>query len=162
MEVKEIHFNVEVYASAGELNKSDAALLQTAREAVVNAYAPYSKFYVAAAALLSNGKTVTGTNQENASYPVAICAERVLLSSISSQYPGEPVQTMAITYKSDNGNSSHPISPCGVCRQSLVEYEERTKTPIRLILSGASGEVFIVQTAKQLLPLSFTSTDLVK
>lgn len=162
MEVKEIHFNVEVYSSSDELDDADAALLQQARAAVVNAYAPYSKFYVAAAALLSNGNTVTGTNQENASYPVAICAERVLLSAISSQYPGEPVQCMAITYKNDNGGSKHPISPCGVCRQTLVEYEERTKTPIRLILSGSTGEVYIIQTAKQLLPLSFTSSDLAR
>ena len=153
---------MEVYSSSDELDDADAALLQQARGAVGNAYAPYSKFYVAAAALLSNGKTITGTNQENASYPVAICAERVLLSSISSQYPGEPVHCMAITYTNDNGESVHPISPCGVCRQALVEYEERTKTSIRIILSGSSGEVYIIQTAKQLLPLSFTSNDLAR
>ncbi len=160
MEVKEIHFNVEVYPSADELKKEDAMLLQQARAATGNAYAPYSKFYVAAAASLNNGKIVTGTNQENAAYPVGICAERVLLSSVASQYPGEPIQTIAITYKNNDGESAHPISPCGVCRQTLVEYEGRTNQPIRLILSGSYGPVFIIQTAKELLPLSFTSSDL--
>lgn len=162
MQLKEVHFNVEVYKSIDELDKADAALLNTARKAAGDAYAPYSKFYVGAAAMLNNGKTVVGTNQENAAYPVGICAERVLLSSVSSQFPNEPVKTMAISYKSENVQSDHPISPCGICRQTLVEYEERTKTPIRLILSGSAGEVFIIETAKQLLPLSFTSSDLVK
>lgn len=160
MDVKEIHFSVEVYSSVDELNKQDAVLLQLARDTTGNAYAPYSKFYVAAAASLNNGKLVTGTNQENAAYPVGICAERVLLSSVASQYPGEPIQSMAITYKNNDGESAHPISPCGICRQTLVEYEDRTNQRIRLILSGSEGPVFIIQTAKELLPLSFTSSDL--
>jgi len=160
MELKEIHFKIAVYNSAAELNTTDAELLKAARDTTEFAYAPYSKFFVGAAAILANGKIITGTNQENASYPVCICAERVLLSAVASQYPGEPVHTMAISYKNNNGESSKPISPCGVCRQTLVEYQERTKTPIRIILSGMSGDVFIVENAKQLLPLSFTADDL--
>jgi len=93
---------------------------------------------------------------------VGICAERVLLSAVASQFPGEAVLAMAISYNNGNGESIKPISPCGVCRQTLVEYEERTKTPIRIILSGMSGEVFVIENAKQLLPLSFTSGDLIK
>ena len=109
---------------------------------------------------MANGEIVAGTNQENASYPVGICAERVLLSSAATLYPNIPVDTIAISYNNTNGESSHPISPCGMCRQSLVEYEERMKQPIRLLLSGMEGKVFIIQKANLLLPLSFGSVDL--
>jgi cytidine deaminase len=159
MTKKDIHFSVEVFGSAYELSIADAGLLSAARDATKLAYAPYSKFAVGAVALLSNGKTVTGTNQENASYPVGICAERVLLSCIATQHPGIPVNTIAISYHNLNGDSSHPISPCGICRQSLSEYEERVNQSIRIILSGSSGEVYIIEKASQLLPLSFSARD---
>jgi cytidine deaminase len=162
MEIKEIKLKIALYKSADELTAADAALLQLARDTTKFAYAPYSKFFVGAAATLANGLTVTGTNQENASYPVGICAERVLLSAVASQYPGEAVTAMAISYRNENGESVKPISPCGICRQTLVEYEYRTKTPIRIILSGMSGEVFIIESARHLLPLSFTADDLNK
>lgn len=156
---KDINFSVEVYAAAEELTTADAALLAAARAVTSQAYAPYSKFHVGAVAALANGKTVAGTNQENASYPVGICAERVLLSCIASQYPGVAVNTIAISYNNLDGESNHPISPCGICRQSLAEYEERVKQPIRVILSGMKGEVYIVEKARQLLPLSFSASD---
>lgn len=160
MELKEIQFKIAVYNSSEELNADDASLLAAAREAAKFAYAPYSNFFVGAAAMLANGKIITGTNQENASYPVGICAERVLLSAVASQYPGEAVHTMAISYRNSSGESNKPLSPCGMCRQALVEYEHRTKTPIRIILSAMGGEVFVIEKASQLLPLSFTPDDL--
>ncbi|MEJ7588088.1 MAG: cytidine deaminase [Ferruginibacter sp.] len=159
MTTKDIHFSVEVYTSSEELAQADAVLLTAAREATGKAYAPYSKFMVGAVAAMANGKTVTGTNQENASYPVGICAERVLLSCVATQYPGVPVETIAISYDNQGGESSHPISPCGICRQSLAEYEERVHFPIRIIMSGMKGEVYILQKAGQLLPLSFSASD---
>ncbi|MEN9571121.1 MAG: hypothetical protein RL172_2352 [Bacteroidota bacterium] len=162
MTKKDIPFTIEVYATDSELTAADAFLLNAAREATKNAYAPYSSFYVGAAAMLQNGQLVTGTNQENASYPVTICAERTLLSAVAVQYPGQPVMSMAISYHNGKGTSKQPISPCGICRQTLVEYEERTQTPIRLILGGAEGEVFIIKSARLLLPLSFTATDLLQ
>ena len=160
MQKKDIHFSVEVYDSSDELEVEDASLLAAAREVTKQAYAPYSKFLVGAMAKLVNGKTIPGTNQENASYPVGICAERVLLSSVASQYPGEPIETIAVSYHNLGGKSDRPISPCGICRQSLCEYEERMKHSIRLILSGMEGKVYIVERAEQLMPLSFGSTDL--
>jgi len=159
MNKKDIHFSVAVYNSAEELNPNDEALLAAAREATKNAYAPYSKFLVGAVAALANGETVSGTNQENASYPVGICAERVLLSCIATLYPGIAVHTIAISYNNVNGDSTHPISPCGICRQSLAEYEERVNQPIRIVLSGLSGEVYIIEKASHLLPLSFSASD---
>jgi cytidine deaminase len=155
-------FEYQEYASIEELSHDDASLLQKARKTAETAYAPYSHFYVGAAAILNNGKIVTGTNQENASYPVSICAERALLSSASALFPNVAVKTMAITYHNHNENtsSSSPISPCGMCRQSLLEYETRWHQPIRIILSGIDGKVFVIETASQLLPLSFTNKDL--
>ena len=108
--------------------------------------------------MLNNGNILTGTNQENASYPVTICAERVLLSAISSVYGNEPINTLAVSYS--NKNSNKPISPCGMCRQMLAEYEERTNQPIRIILSGMKGEVYIINSVTDLLPLTFSGTAL--
>ncbi|TAH13390.1 MAG: cytidine deaminase [Sphingobacteriia bacterium] len=160
MKQKEVHFIYEVYQSIKGLNKVDANLLETARSITATAYAPYSNFQVGAAALLANGEIVNGSNQENASFPVGLCAERVLISAISSFHPNTAIHTMAISYHNLNGESNHPISPCGICRQSLLEYESRLQHPIRLIMSGMEGKVFIIPNAAMLLPLSFTSDDL--
>ena len=160
MRQKKFEFSFEVYAGIDELNAEDRQLLTEARNATDKAYAPYSNFHVGAAAKLENGKIVTGTNQENASYPVGICAERVLLSAISSLYQGIPVETMAVSYQSKKMKSDHPISPCGMCRQALQEFEGRTGRPIRLILAGMEGEIYIINSASQLLPLAFSSEEL--
>lgn len=157
---KEIPFTVEIYASASELIGSDADLLARAKDITTQAYAPYSNFKVGAAAILADGTIVTGTNQENASYPVGICAERVLLSAVASQFANAGILTMAISYDNLNGESNLPISPCGICRQSLAEYEDRTHQPIRIILSGLNGEVYIIEKASQLLPLTFNLLDI--
>jgi cytidine deaminase len=154
------NFSYEEYASIDELNADDGALLKQAREITNTAYAPYSKFNVGALALLVNGAQVAGTNQENAAYPVGICAERVLLGSAAVLHPGIAIETIAITYHNTTGGSGHPISPCGMCRQALVEFEERTQHPIRLILSGMDGKVLIIHQAGSLLPLSFKGNDL--
>jgi cytidine deaminase len=155
MKKQDYHFAFEVYASAEELAADDAALLNEAREVTKNAYAPYSNFNVCAAALLSNGEIVFGTNQENAAYPVGICAERVLLSIVSILHPGTSIDTIAIAYHNINGESNKPISPCGMCRQAFAEFEKRTNKTFRLILSGMEGEVFVIDKASELLPLSF-------
>jgi len=150
----------EVYASADELSPDDLGLLLKARAVTAKAYAPYSRFLVGAVAQLQDGSTAEGTNQENASYPVGICAERVLLGSIAMSHPGMPVQTMAIAYHNVDGDSSKPVSPCGMCRQAIAEYEARTENSIRLILSGMEGAVYIIKRAGELLPMSFGSKDL--
>ncbi|MFM6925337.1 MAG: cytidine deaminase [Ferruginibacter sp.] len=160
MKKEDYHFSYELYDSVSDLNEQDAWLVNEAREVTSAAYAPYSNFNVGAVAKLANGEIVAGTNQENASYPVGICAERVLLASAASLYPGIAIDTIAISYDNTRGASNHPISPCGMCRQSLVEYQERVKQPIRLILSGLDGTVIVVEKASLLLPLSFGSADL--
>ena len=161
MKEQKFEFNYEVYNDSSELDEKDAWLLNEARSVTEQAYAPYSHFHVAAVAMLENGEVVAGTNQENASYPVGICAERVLLGSVATLHKNEPVKTIAISYNSDDVKSDHPISPCGMCRQALLEYETRTGKPIRLILGGQEGRVFVISTAKSLLPFAFTSDELI-
>jgi cytidine deaminase len=162
MKNEQVSFSFDIYQSIDELKQEDAQLLREARKATNNAYAPYSNFFVGAAAKLKNGVTITGANQENASFPVGICAERVLLSSVSSQSPANIVEAIAISYDNRNSEaeSSRPISPCGICRQTLVEYEQRQEHSIRLILGGMEGEAYVIEKASLLLPLSFTSNNI--
>jgi cytidine deaminase len=160
MKENRFEFSYKVYQSIDELPEDQRALLLAAREVTEHAYAPYSNFQVGAVARLSNGQTVPGSNQENASFPAGLCAERVLLASVSSLYPRVPVEAMAISYKSENIKSDHPISPCGICRQSLQEYESRTRQPVQLILGGMTGPVYVIDSASKLLPLAFTSEEL--
>src|SRR6266852_5256373 len=131
MQKKEYTFSFEVYDSDQELSSTDASLLKEARLATQKAYAPYSHFRVGAAARLLNGEIVSGANQENAAFPAGLCAEGVLLATASSLYPGIGIDTLAVSYVNDRGTSDRPISPCGICRQSLQEFEQRTAHPVR-------------------------------
>ncbi|HLD52773.1 MAG TPA: cytidine deaminase [Sediminibacterium sp.] len=158
--MKEIVFQYQVLENASALSSEDAQLLQKARSATSKAYAPYSQFQVGAVAMLNNGETIEGSNQENASYPVGICAERVLLSAASTLYHGVAIKTIAISYHNLKGESKNPVSPCGICRQSLLEQTIRQHQPIKLILSGMEGVVYILEDAAALLPLSFTAADM--
>jgi cytidine deaminase len=157
---KEFTLSYEEYASDRELSEADAELLRLARKVTEQAYAPYSHFRVGAAARLASGGIITGTNQENASFPAGICAERTLLSVAGAQYPGVAIETLAISYHNENGISDRPISPCGICRQSLQEFEQRTGKPVRLILGGQDGKIIIIPCASILLPFAFTGDEL--
>lgn len=153
-------FSYEAYDSINDLPEDDAALLTAAREATKRAYAPYSNFHVGAVAKLANGHTVVGSNQENASFPVGLCAERVLLSAITALHPDVPIHTIAISYNSEHISSDHPVAPCGVCRQSLQEMEGRLHHPIRLILGGMEGKVLVIPKGSSLLPFGFSGEEL--
>ena len=157
---EELKLVYEIFDSSDALNEEDKKLVNEARAITSNAYAPYSNFFVGAAALLTNGQIIKGSNQENASYPVGTCAERVLLGTAAVMYAGMPIKTMAISYDNKNGESNHPISPCGMCRQALKEFEDRTGNFMRLILTGKTGKVIILDKAVSLLPLSVGSADL--
>ena len=160
MQERRFEFLYEVYDNIEELNSQDAWLLNEAREVTQNAYAPYSNFYVGAVAKLINGEIVAGTNQENASYPVGICAERVLLGNAATLYPAIAIDTIAVSYDGHETKSDHPISPCGMCRQSLLEYESRVNNSIRLILAGQQGKVYILKSARYLLPFAFSKEEM--
>lgn len=160
MKENKFEFNYRVYENISELPEESQWLLKEAKAVTANAYAPYSNFQVGAVAKLANGEIVAGSNQENASFPVGLCAERVLLASVSSLFPEVPVETIAISYRSERHKSDHPISPCGICRQSLQEFEGRVKHPVQLVLGGMEGPVYVIDSASQLLPLAFTSEEL--
>jgi cytidine deaminase len=160
MKQTSINIPVQIFPDFKTLEPPDALLLEAARRATSHAYAPYSNFRVGAAIRLSNGQILTGSNQENASFPVGICAERVALSAASSIYPGIAISDMALTYINKSGSSNRPISPCGICRQTLTEWEQRFGQSIRLILSGISGEIYIINRATDLLPFAFSSLEM--
>lgn len=152
---QKFEFEFEYLDDPKLLNDADGSLLKAARNATKTAFAPYSNFKVGAAALLSNGQIVIGSNQESASYPVGICAERTLLNSIGSQFSSETIIAMAISYDTAKDPCDAPISPCGMCRQSLLDFETRYQSPIKIILAGKSGPIMVIASAKNLLPFGF-------
>ena len=160
MKSKVITINYFEADNLSELNQADNHLLENASMAAAKAYAPYSGFRVGAALRLANGTIVSGNNQENAAYPSGLCAERVALFSASSQFPGEVVESIAITVNTDKQSVMQPVPPCGACRQVLAEYEKKQGQKIRVIFSGESGKTIIVEGTDDLLPISFNSNNL--
>lgn len=160
MNEKQISFTLRTYGNDGELSAADRQLLEAATAALPHAYAPYSKYHVAAAALLENGEILTGTNQENASFPAGICAEGTVVSAAAAMYPGVAIRKIVITVKSEWHVVNHPVSPCGVCRQRMLEYETRFQKPIEIIMKGETGDIYSVSSVRDLLPLAFTAKDL--
>lgn len=148
-------FNYKTFDSPHELTTDDRELLKAAQDACSLAHSPYSEFSVGAAAKLSNGEIIKGANQENASFPAGLCAEGVVLAVASSQFPKVPIETLAISYASTKLQSDHPIAPCGICRQSLQEFRDKTGSTVRLIMGGMQGKIVVVDDASSLLPFSF-------
>lgn len=156
MQKKTITLQFDSYPDAASLPTAAAELLQAAKAALPNAYAPYSRFQVAAAALLENGHIATACNTENAAYPMCLCAERAALAAAASRFPQAKVIGMAITVKSPNQILETPASPCGACRQVLAEHEQRHGHQMQLILQGESGPIYYLRSASDLLPLGFS------
>jgi len=147
-----------------ELSAEDLCLVQAAKDASLESYAPYSRFHVGAAILMQTGEVVTGSNQENAAFGAGTCGERSACFNAGANYPGVPFRKIAVAAWTDlhlpSGLDAEeyfldtPISPCGVCRQALLEYEHRYG-PIEVLLYGRK-EVYILPSVSSLLPLSFT------
>lgn len=145
-----------------ELEAQDRRLVEMAKDATTRAYAPFSKYQVGAAILLDNGKIVEGSNQENAAYPSGLCAERTAAFYAASSNPGMAFKKIAIAAwmnpgegkDPEEGFQKHPVSPCGGCRQALIEYEH-LYGDIEVILYGRD-KIYILPSVKQLLPLAFT------
>ena len=159
MTEKEINIKFHEYSSLDELNKEDRELADAAIDAMKGSYAPYSHFNVGAAVLLDDGTVVRGANQENAAFPSGLCAERVALFAAQAHYPEMPVKTLAIAAKNEHGLTPKPVSPCGACRQVMIEVEQRYHVPMRILLYGTDG-VYVVDAAEKLLPLSFADEDM--
>ena len=141
-------------AQLEELSSKEQALVTKAMQATNNSYAKYSDFRVGAACLLANGQIVIGANQENAAYPSGLCAERTAIFAAQANYPNQPISTLAIAARNADGFIKSPISPCGACRQVILEIEDRYKQPVRILLYGKDG-ILCINTVKDLLPFSF-------
>ncbi|MCM1079052.1 MAG: cytidine deaminase [Bacteroidales bacterium] len=143
-----------------ELTEDDRQLIEKAIKATDNSYSPYSHFSVGACLLLDDGSTVIGANQENAAYPSGLCAERTAVFAAQAQHPDKPVKAIAIAARNTSGNlTEQPVTPCGSCRQVILEIEERYKRPVRILLYGTEA-VYVVRTVRDLLPLCFVSEDM--
>lgn len=153
MENKIISTKIEVY-SYNELTETDKNLVECAKKATETSYAPYSKFNVGAALLLENETIVTGSNQENAAFPSGTCAERTTIFYAGAHYPGVKFKKLAIAAFTNGEFVEEPISPCGACRQAILEYEKLGGEPIEIILAGRE-KVYKLDGIRSLLPLSF-------
>ncbi len=152
---QKITVNYQRFEHWNELEVKEKDLIAKAYEICDTAYAPYSKFHVGAAVLLSNGEIITGSNQENIAYPSGLCAERVALFYVGSNYPNETVKTICIVAKGDLLPLDKILSPCGGCRQVMLETEMRQKTPYKVILVSQNGVTLVFNSAEDLLPLAF-------
>jgi cytidine deaminase len=156
---EEINIAYERFEHWNELAASDQHLVEMAYAVSKTAYAPYSKFHVGASLLLSNGEIITGSNQENIAYPSGLCAERVALFYAGANYPDEKVDTLCVVAKGDLLPLDKILSPCGACRQVLLETETRQKQNYRVILVSQNGVSIVINAAKDLLPLAFGITE---
>ncbi|WP_104736375.1 cytidine deaminase [Hanstruepera ponticola] len=146
---------LQVFDNFDELPVNVASLMKQAMAARENAYAPYSKFSVGAAILLDNDEVVTGNNQENASYPSGLCAERTAIYYAGAKYPDAKIVRIAVTAGSRIHQTVTPIPPCGACRQAIAEYEVKQDAPIEIYFMGETGKVAKSNSLANLLPLVF-------
>lgn len=147
------------FCSIDELSSDERRAVETACEATKNSYAPYSHFHVGAAVVLKNGEIIKGANQENAAFPSGLCAERTAVFAAQANYPDQPIKILAIAASDANGLREKPVTPCGSCRQVVLEVEDRYKQPVEILLYGRSG-IYRFRSIKDLLPLSFVDSDM--
>ncbi len=157
MKTLDLISRITIYEDRSELPMEWLCLWEKAHEAAQRAHAPYSGFKVGAAILLNNGEIVTGNNQENAAYPSGLCAERTAAYYASSRYPEVPFNKLAITAINPKEKLTKPVSACGSCRQALLEYELKFKQRIEVLFSGEEGEVYVLKSISDTLPLFFSN-----
>lgn len=146
----ELNIPYEHYASRAEISRSDYELIEAARKACEQSYAPFSKFNVGAAARLKSGRIITGANCESEVFPSGLCAERSLLFMHQSNYSSDAIEALAITSRP----APRECYPCGACRQTLLDVEQRQQSPIRIIMAGEESAT-VVESARVLLPFTF-------
>lgn len=158
--MKERTIKIEyLFAQLSELSEVERTLVEKAIMATQNSYANYSHFNVGAACLLADGRIVIGANQENAAFPSGLCAERTAVFAAQANYPEQAITTIAIAAKNEHGFLKDPISPCGACRQVILEIEDRYKQPVRILLYGTDG-IYCFKSIKDLLPFSFVDANM--
>ncbi len=152
--------DITVFKNFDDLDTESKYLVHKAKEAAHNAYAPYSKFHVGAALILEDGTIVTGSNQENAAYPLCMCAERVALYAMVAGYPEKRVIKMAVVAHKKNHKELTPAASCGACRQVMAEFEERQHKPFEIIMMAEEGKWIKCPSAGSLLPFGFSKDSL--
>ena len=158
MENIKIEINMQ-FCQMDELSAEDQELVRAAIGATANSYARYSNFNVGAALRLADGSITTGANQENAAFPSGLCAERCAIFAAQSHHPEHAITALAIAAKNVNGLMPDPVSPCGACRQVILEMEDRYQQPVRILLYGTRG-VYCINSVKDLMPLSFVDENM--
>lgn len=153
MNKKNINLEYFEYATLDELAEMDVTLINKAIDIAQKSYSPYSNFPVGAALLLDNGAIFAGNNQENIAYPSGTCAERTVLNYVHGNFPNNKIMIIAITAL--KSNSLMPVTPCGFCRQVIVEMEQSQRQNIKVILHKIDGSTYIFESALSLLPLAF-------
>lgn len=143
-----------------DLDAESKYLTHKAKDAATHAYAPYSKFLVGAAVLLEDGNIVTGTNQENAAYPSGMCAERVALYAVASQHPEKKILKISVVAKRKGGKEILPATPCGPCRQVMLEFEQRQEKAIEVVMQNQEHRWVKAPSAESLLPFCFSNASL--
>ncbi len=152
---KSLHIDYQEYDAIEQLSAADRQLMQAAIEATDGAYAPYSHFHVGAALRLKDGSVVRGANQENAAYPSGLCAERTAIFAASAGRPEmRDYEALAIVGRNAAGQLCE-ASPCGACRQVLLEYEQQQGHPMRILCHLAGGRVRVLPSVASLMPFAF-------
>ena len=158
--MKEIGLHIKIhFYEMEELQKEERELVESAIAAPDHAYAKYSNFRVGAAIRLSDGSVMIGANQENAAFPSGLCAERTAIFAAQAQYPEKAITMLAVAARNENGLLKEPVTPCGSCRQVMLEVEDRYQQPMKVLLYGTDG-VYVIDSAKDMVPLSFISENL--
>jgi len=147
-----------IYDNISELSEHEQVLMQKAIDMLENVYAPYSQFFVGSAVMTNNGNMYGGCNQENASYPLCICGERVALYNAGANEPKEPIKLLAIVCHNPNKKVEKPVSPCGACRQVISEFEKRHNQSFPILLKGDTDLIYKLNSGSDLLPFGFDST----
>ena len=153
---KEIKIAYCEYESIDQLDSKDKILAESAIEAMSGSYAPYSKFNVGAAVRFDDGEIIKGANQENAAYPSGTCAERTALFYAGASRPDQPIEAIAIAASQNGELLENPVTPCGACRQVMVQYQVKSRIPMKVILIG-SKKVMVFDKVNDLLPFVFDS-----
>ena len=149
-------------AKFNDLTAIEKELIQRSKDALKDAYAPYSGFLVGSSVLLSDGKIISANNQENVAFPSGLCAERVVLFNAGANYPNLEIDIIAVSAKSNLYEITDIISPCGACRQVMAEYQEKQNKKIKILLHINNDDVLIFSSVDDLLPLLFTNPNLKK
>ena len=158
MKTIDIHVQIRHF-SLNELSEKDQELIQQAIRATDHSYAKYSHFRVGAAIRLDDDSIIIGANQENAAVPSGLCAERTAIFAAQAQCPEHAIIALAIAARNNGGLLQEPVTPCGACRQVILEIEDRYQKPVRILLYGKDG-VYVVSSVKDLLPLSFVDASM--